>query len=149
MSCIRSGGRRSRFLLIAKASSARLWKVSPVTTVGDRDNASSNGLDCMTKRKLHICVFDVNETSLDLRALDPQFAQVFGDAEVRQAWFSQMLQNAFVATITGTYRDFGSLGAAALDMVAARRGVTLTSEDRNAILGGMRRLPPHPEAQGA
>jgi hypothetical protein len=25
-----------------------------------------------------VCVFDVNETLLDLRALDPAFAQVFG-----------------------------------------------------------------------
>jgi len=66
-----------------------------------------------------ICVFDVNETLLDLRALDAQFVRVFGDAGVRQAWFTQMLQNAFVATITGPYRDFGQLGAAALDMVAS------------------------------
>lgn len=32
-----------------------------------------------------ICVFDVNETLLDLRALDPQFERVFGDASVRPA----------------------------------------------------------------
>jgi len=96
-----------------------------------------------------ICVFDVNETLLDLRALDAQFVRVFGDAGVRQAWFTQMLQNAFVATITGPYRDFGQLGAAALDMVAARRSVTITQEEKNAILGEMRRLPPHPETQDA
>ena len=96
-----------------------------------------------------MCVFDVNETLLDLRALDPQFARVFGDAGVRQAWFTQLLQNAFVATITGPYRDFGTLGAAALDMVAARHGVPITPEDKNAILSEMRRLPPHPETQGA
>ena len=96
-----------------------------------------------------ICVFDVNETLLDLRALDAQFVRVFGDAGVRQAWFTQMLQNAFVATITGPYRDFGQLGAAALDMVAARRSVTITQEEKKAILGEMRRLPPHPETQEA
>ncbi len=96
-----------------------------------------------------ICVFDVNETLLDLRALDAQFARVFGDANLRQAWFTQMLQNAFVATITGPYRDFGTLGAAALAMVAARRSVTITPEETNAILSEMRRLPPHPETQEA
>ena len=96
-----------------------------------------------------ICVFDVNETLLDLRALDAPFARVFGDADVRQTWFTQMLQNAFVATITGPYRDFGQLGAAALDMVAARRGVTMTPEEKQVILGEMRRLPPHPETQDA
>jgi len=96
-----------------------------------------------------ICVFDVNETLLDLHALDPQFARVFGDAAVRQTWFTQMLQNAFVATITGAYRDFGQLGDAALEMVAARRGVTMTPEEKHAILSEMRRLPPHPETQDA
>lgn len=96
-----------------------------------------------------ICVFDVNETLLNLRALDPQFVRVFGDVGVRQAWFTQMLQNAFVATITGPYRDFGTLGAAALDMVAARRGVTISQEEKNGILRAMRRLPPHPETQHA
>ena len=30
-----------------------------------------------------ICVFDVNETLLDLRALDPHFERTFGDASVR------------------------------------------------------------------
>ena len=94
-----------------------------------------------------ICVFDVNETLLDLHALDPQFARVFGDASVRQAWFTQMLQSAFVTTITGPYRDFGTIGAAALDMVAARRGVSITQEEKTAILSEMRRLPPHPDAR--
>jgi 2-haloacid dehalogenase len=97
----------------------------------------------------HICVFDVNETLLDLRAMDLQFARVFGDASVRQAWFTQLLQNAFVATITGSYRDFGTLGAAALDMVAARRSVTVTPEEKQVLLSAMRQLPPHPETQGA
>lgn len=60
-----------------------------------------------------------------------------------------MLQNAFVATITGPYRDFGTLGAGALDMVAACRGVTIPLEDKNAILSEMRRLPPHAETVDA
>jgi 2-haloacid dehalogenase len=94
-----------------------------------------------------ICVFDVNETLLDLRALDAQFARVFGDAGVRQAWFTQMLQSAFVTTITGTYRDFGTIGAAALDMIAARHGVSMTQEEKTAILSEMRHLPPHPDVR--
>jgi 2-haloacid dehalogenase len=94
-----------------------------------------------------ICVFDVNETLLDLRALDPHFERTFGDAAVRQAWFTQLLQTAFVSTITGDYKDFGTIGSTALDMVDARRGVTLSQEDRSSILGAMRRLPPHPDVR--
>ena len=92
-----------------------------------------------------VCVFDVNETLLDLGALDLHFERAFGDAGVRQAWFMQLLQSALVATVTGAYSDFGEVGGAALEMVAAREGVSLSGEDRQRILGGMRELPPHPE----
>ncbi len=92
-----------------------------------------------------VCVFDVNETLLDLGALDPHFERAFGDAGVRRAWFSQLLQSAFLATITGAYSDFGTIGGAALEMVAERQGVELSDEDKQKILGGMRELPPHPE----
>lgn len=45
-----------------------------------------------------VCVFDVNETLLDLSSLDPHFERAFGDASVRRAWFLQVLQSAMVAT---------------------------------------------------
>ena len=96
-----------------------------------------------------VCVFDVNETLLDLGALDPHFERAFGDAGVRRSWFLQVLQSALVATVTGVYSDFGAVGAAALDMTAERQGVRLSEEDRGSILGGMRELPPHPEVPAA
>ncbi len=94
-----------------------------------------------------VLVFDVNETLLDVGALDPIFTRMFGDASVRREWFGQMLQSAFVSTITHTYRDFGALGMAALAMVTDRHGVTLSDEDRIALRDGMRQLPPHPEVK--
>ena len=42
-----------------------------------------------------VLVFDVNETLLDLGALDPHFQRVFGDAKVRVEWFGLMLQIFF------------------------------------------------------
>ncbi len=93
----------------------------------------------------YIYTFDVNETLLDLQALDPLFAETFGDATARREWFTQMLQLAFVSTITHEYRNFGTLGAAALEMLVARRGISLSEERRAVLLGGLRRLPPHPD----
>jgi 2-haloacid dehalogenase len=92
-----------------------------------------------------IVVFDVNETLLNLAALDPHFERAFGDASARQQWFAQVLQSALVATVTDTYVDFGTIGAAALEMTAARRSVSLSASDRAVILGGILTLPPHPE----
>ncbi len=90
-------------------------------------------------------VFDVNETLLDLQALNPHFARIFGDADVRRLWFGQVLQNALVMAVTHTYTDFGTVGGAALAMVAEQQGLTLTDTDRTAIRDGMLNLPPHPE----
>ena len=47
-----------------------------------------------------VLVFDVNETLLDLTALDPEFERAFGTASARVQWFQAMLSSAFLATIT-------------------------------------------------
>lgn len=94
-----------------------------------------------------VCVFDVNETLLDMAALDPLFERVFGDAGVRPLWFAQMLQSALVGTVTDTYTPFGQIGVAALEMLAARRGAELADVDRSALREGMQQLPAHPEAR--
>jgi 2-haloacid dehalogenase len=96
-----------------------------------------------------VLVFDVNETLLDLRALDEPFAQVFGDSDVRREWFAQLLQSSLVSTVTGAYADFGSVGRAALAMVARRRGRELGDSEVNQVLSTVMRLPPHPEVRDA
>jgi 2-haloacid dehalogenase len=96
-----------------------------------------------------VCVFDVNETLLDLGAMGPHFERVFGDAGVRVGWFEQMIQSALVATVTGSYRRFGDHAMAALEMIAERAGVGLGDGDREAVADQLRRLPAHPEVVGA
>ncbi|MGF1470923.1 MAG: haloacid dehalogenase type II [Rubrobacteraceae bacterium] len=96
-----------------------------------------------------VCVFDVNETLLDLKALDPHFERVFGDGAVRQEWFAQMIQSALVSTVTGAYSDFGSIGGAALQMTAERHGIRISDDDRDSILTTVPQLPPHPEVREA
>jgi 2-haloacid dehalogenase len=88
-------------------------------------------------------VFDVNETLLDMSALDPLFADAFGDKGVRRVWFFQTLQNAMSATILGSYVDFGQVAEAALDMTARKRGVNVDDERKRRIMRGMGSLPPH------
>jgi 2-haloacid dehalogenase len=94
-----------------------------------------------------VCVFDVNETLLDLGALDPQFERVFGDTSTRQAWFGQFLTSWLTAMVTEVYEEFGTIGGTALEMIAERQGVDLSDEDKQQILSGMQELPPHPEVE--
>jgi 2-haloacid dehalogenase len=94
-------------------------------------------------------VFDVNETLLDLSALDAPFDDAFGSPDVRAEWFAQVLQSALVHTVLDTYADFSAIAAAALDMIAARHDRSLSEADRHAILDTVRALPPHPDVPDA
>lgn len=92
-----------------------------------------------------LIVFDVNETLLDLKALDPHFERVFGSASVRTSWFATVLRNSLVSTITGLYDDFGKISGASLDMTAKQHNINLSDEDRTTIMSTIRSLPPHPD----
>lgn len=94
-------------------------------------------------------VFDVNETLLDLSVLRGPFARAFGEPPPLGEWFARLLHASLVATLTDTYEGFDVLAGRALAAVAARRGVGLGEEDREAIVATMRSLPPHPEVPGA
>jgi 2-haloacid dehalogenase len=96
-----------------------------------------------------VLVFDVNETLLDMSALDPLFQRVFGDATVRVEWFQTMLQSAFLTTITGPYKPFGDHFRAALAITALRRGLRVSPDDERAILAGVRTLPAHTDVRPA
>ena len=97
----------------------------------------------------HVIAFDVNETLLDLRALDEPFAQLLGSSALRGQWFAQMLQLSFVGGLTGEYVDFTAAQRAALQMVARRQGRSLGEPAVAELVDRMRSLPPHPEVPDA
>jgi 2-haloacid dehalogenase len=97
------------------------------------------------KTTMQVILFDVNETLLDMSALDPQFKQAFAEQGVRPDWFHTMKENWFVSLLVGHYADFNEQAKAALQMVAERRDIELTDEQCSAILDGMKQLPPYPE----
>jgi 2-haloacid dehalogenase len=96
-----------------------------------------------------IAVFDVNDTLLDLSALDGAFETVLGDAGLRKVWFSELLHQALVTTASNTYVDLRTLAEAALSVVARRADVNLDSAGRETVLGRITRLPAHPDVEGA
>lgn len=94
-------------------------------------------------------VFDVNETLLDLRGLDAPFNEIFGGADARQEWFQQLLQNMLVSIAIDEYQDFGALGRGALEMVASRRGRSLSDGEKQRLARAIAELPPHPDVRPA
>lgn len=94
-----------------------------------------------------VIVCDVNETLLDVAALEPDFKDVFGDARAQQDWFATVLLYSEVATLAGPYTDFASIAGAALDMTATARNVTVSANNRTRILQGMLKLPAHADVR--
>lgn len=98
-------------------------------------------------RRRHILVLDVIETMLDIKALEPHFMRTFGDAQVLNEWFTNLLLYANVTTVAGPYADFGAVAGAVLDMTGAAHGKTLSADDRGRILQGTLTLPAHPDVK--
>nr|WP_248297445.1 haloacid dehalogenase type II [Streptomyces sp. S1D4-11] len=93
--------------------------------------------------------FDVNETLLDLSALDKRFENFFGKSALRPQWFALMQQLSFVGGLTGSYVDFSAAQRAALHMLAQCEGVRLTEGQVQQTVDLMSSLPPYPEVPGA
>jgi 2-haloacid dehalogenase len=105
---------------------------------------------CLTELPVaSVIAFDVNETLLDLHALDEPFEVLLGRAALRPQWFTLMLQIAFTGGLTGQYVNFTTAQRAALAMLAKREGVPLAADDIDGLVGRMSSLPPHPEVPGA
>lgn len=90
-------------------------------------------------------VFDVNETMLDVAALDPLFERLFGDCSARVEWFLTLEEGWMTATIVERFQPFAELAQAALVMVGRRRGVDVSEAQRQELIDGMKRLPAHPD----
>lgn len=96
-----------------------------------------------------IILFDLNGTLLDLTSLNGHFERIFGSPGQRERWFDQ-LQILWMSTIaSGTYQPFETLARAALQMLAAREHVELSSADEKIITGQMSALPPFAEVPTA
>ncbi len=98
-----------------------------------------------------VLFFDVNETLLDLTAMKDSVSKALGGRkDLLPLWFTTMLQYSLVSTVGRQYNDFGIIGSAALQMVAANHNITLTEDEaKAAILTPIRSLPAHTEVKEA
>jgi len=95
-----------------------------------------------------VIVFDLNETLLDLSALDPMFARIFATedgVEPRTAWFRRVLELFLTATVIDDYRSFDELTMDALRMLADARGTALGPDDGALLKDALGRIPAYPD----
>jgi 2-haloacid dehalogenase len=96
-----------------------------------------------------IIVFDVNETLLDLDAIQPVFARIFNDPAAMRLWFANLITYSEALTLAGVYVPFTDIGAAVLQMLADTRGITVSAADGAELTDRFASMPPHPEVPGA
>ncbi len=92
-----------------------------------------------------VIVFDLMGTLLDLQAMDTHFERFFDNAAVRKEWFTQTLQLAMGAVLTNSYEDFNVQADTALEMTARHYKVSMLGEEKNLILGTLRKLRAFPD----
>jgi 2-haloacid dehalogenase len=93
--------------------------------------------------------FDVNETLLDLSALDGLFEEFFGTAEVRREWFALAVHAALVTTVTRRYESFADIAASCFASLAGRSDRPISPAERDRLERAMTELPPHPDVPAA
>jgi 2-haloacid dehalogenase len=90
-----------------------------------------------------ICVFDVNETLLDIEFIAPLFHRLFGDAKVLREWFAQLILYSNVITLSGSYTTFFALGQGVLRMLGSIHGVAIREADIDELRQRMLTMPAH------
>jgi len=92
-----------------------------------------------------IAVFDVNETTLDLRPVRDTVDRLLGPQGGFQAWFQRLLQISMTTTATGSYSDFTTLAESAFRAVAETGGSHVDATGWPDVAAAMGRLEPHPD----
>jgi 2-haloacid dehalogenase len=90
-----------------------------------------------------ICVFDVNETLLDIEFIAPLFHRLFGNAKVLCEWFAQLILYSNVITLSGSYTTFFALGQGVLKMLGSIHGVAIREADIDELRQRMLTMPAH------
>ena len=104
-----------------------LKRISLTLTLGASLLSSSVNAE-ESKEKPKVLIFDVNETLLDLTSMRASIGKALGGREdLLPLWFSTMLHNSLVDTVTGDYHDFGQIGVASLAMVANNNNIKITN----------------------
>jgi 2-haloacid dehalogenase len=98
---------------------------------------------------LPLIVFDVNETLLDLRTMEPVFERIFGERQAMRLWFANLIMYSTALTVAGYYVPFTDIGAAVMKMLADAQGIRIGDADKNALTEKFSTMPPYAEVPAA
>jgi 2-haloacid dehalogenase len=127
-------------LAIGGVAAALLGRAAPASAApGDAYAKSGGGAGPS------ICVFDVNETLLDIEFIAPVFQRLFGDRQVLREWFAQLILYSGAITLSGPYTTFFTLGQGVLKMLGTIHRVSVRESDVDELRTRMLTMPVHPD----
>ena len=98
---------------------------------------------------LPLIVFDVNETLLDLRTLEPIFERIFGCKMHMRFWFANLVTYSLVLTLAGRYVPFTDIGSAVMKMLADTQGIEIGYADKRELKEKFSTMMPYSEVPAA
>jgi 2-haloacid dehalogenase len=112
-------------------------------------SASGETIGVLHMSDLPLIVFDVNETLLDLRTMEPTFERIFGDRKDMRLWFANLIMYSAALTVAGCYVPFTDIGAAVMRMLADTRGIKISGADKQELKDKFSTMPPYAEVPDA
>jgi 2-haloacid dehalogenase len=95
--------------------------------------------------RLPLIVFDVNETVVDLRTVEPVFERIFGDKSAMRLWFANLAMYSMALTLAGSYVPFTDIGSAVMKMLADTQGIKIGDADKKELTEKFSTMPPYPD----
>lgn len=98
---------------------------------------------------LPLIVFDVNETILDLRTMEPIFERIFGERSAMRLWFANLIMYSAALTVAGCYVPFTDIGSAVMKMLADTQDIKINEADKAELTERFSTMPPYSEVPAA
>ena len=101
------------------------------------------------KSRPQVVAFDIIETVFSLEGLRDRLVSVGLPQWTLEAWFAQVLRDAFALETTGVYQPFREIAAALLESQLVEHRCPADSAGISRVLDGFAELEPHPDAVSA
>lgn len=101
------------------------------------------------KARPKVVAFDVVETLFTLEPMRDRFRALGLPGEALEIWFARLLRNAFALNAAGTYKPFGEVAHATLEVLLAEFHCPATAPAIDQTLSGLSELPVHDDVAPA
>jgi 2-haloacid dehalogenase len=96
-----------------------------------------------------VVAFDVIETLFSLESLRPRLGAIGLPAPTLEAWFAQLLRDAFALDCVGKYLPFRDIAAATLERLLHKASIEYDDKQLSGVIDGFTQLEAHPDVASA